>query len=177
MSQLPVWLPSAIVVCLAGLFALLLSRLLRATPANLGSPFQARRPVNLRPMERLLREDDFAYLAALPGYSPELGQRLRARRVEVFKGYLAQLETEFHRLHLALRLLSLTSGQDRPELARLLLEQRILFSYRMFQVRLRLVLFGFGVRPTATGDIVRTVEALRQQIASLQPAISNATAA
>lgn len=177
MSQLPIWLPSAIVVCLAGLFALLLARLLRATPASAISPFQARRPLNLRPMERLLREDDFAYLASLPGYKPEVGERLRARRVAVFRGYLSQVETEFHRLHLALRLLSLTSGQDRPELARLLLEQRILFSYRMLQVRLRLTLFGFGVRPVGTGDIVRTVEILRDQIATLQPAIANASAA
>ncbi len=176
-SQFPVWLLSAMVVCLAALFAWLLGRILRIAPVYPASRSESRRPLNLRPMERLLRDDDFSYLASLPGYTPEVGQRLRARRVEVFRGYLSQVEAEFHRLHLALRLIGLTSGQDRPDLARLLLEQRVVFSYRMFQVRLRLLFFGFGIRPLATGDIVRTVEVLREQIATLQPAIASAPAA
>lgn len=177
MSSLPIWLPSATAVVLAGLFAFLLTRLLRTNPSAVANRLQPRRTLNLRPMERLLREDDFTFLAGLPGYSPEIGSKLRARRVELFRGYLAQVEAEFHRLHLALRLMSLTSGQDRPDLARVLLQQRVMFSYRMFQVRVRLALFGFGIRPVSTGDIVRTVEALREQIASLQPMAASLTSA
>jgi hypothetical protein len=176
LTQLPVWLPTLAVLCLSGFIAILLSHLLRSKSASM-APIQPRRPLDLRPMERLLREDDFAFLSQQPGYRPEVGAALRARRIEVFKGYLSQVEAEFNRLHLALRLMSLTSGQDRPDLARLLLRQRIQFSLHMFEVRVRLALFGFGIRPVSTAGIVRTMETLREQIAALQPNTIGATSA
>ena len=37
-------------------------------------------PGKYQPMERLLREDDFRFLASQPGYTPQLGRRLRAER-------------------------------------------------------------------------------------------------
>ena len=37
--------------------------------------------IRLRPMARLLNEDDFRFLAAQPGYHPEIGRKLRLRRI------------------------------------------------------------------------------------------------
>ena len=120
--------------------------------------------VRFQPMERLLREDDFQFLSAQPGYRPEIAQLLRARRVQIMRKYIHQIAREFHRLHLALRLLTLQAHQDRPEIARELLLQKLLFQRRMLEVRFRLALFGYGLKPVHLGDLVQSVDALRRQV-------------
>ena len=66
-----------------------------------------------RPMERLLQEGDFRFLAAQPGFSPRLGRRFRTERRRIFRGYLRNLRMDFARLSLALRVLIVHSVEDR----------------------------------------------------------------
>src|SRR5579863_2042122 len=70
-----------------------------------------------RPMERLLGEEDFRFLAAQPGFSPKLGRRLRTERRQIFKGYLRSLSRDFHNISAACRMLVVHSAEDRAELA------------------------------------------------------------
>lgn len=123
--------------------------------------------LSFRPMERLLRESDFQFLAAQPGYHPQIGRQLRAHRVRIMRKYVDQVSVEFRRLHLSLRLLTLHAGHDNPEIARELLLQRILFHRRMVEVRIRLALFGFGLEPIHVGGLVRMVDQLRSHVDSL----------
>src|SRR5215471_20655160 len=51
------------------------------------------------PMGRLLAEEDFVFLAAQPGYRPEIGAKLRRERRQIFRLYLRELSRDFHRLH------------------------------------------------------------------------------
>src|SRR5690242_18336963 len=54
-------------------------------------------PEAYRPMMRLLQESDFRFLAAQPGFSPQLGRRFRAARRQIFRGYLRILRRDFSR--------------------------------------------------------------------------------
>jgi hypothetical protein len=129
------------------------------------------RVVRFQPMQRLLREADFEFLAAQPGFRPEVARLLRARRAQIMRKYVHQLSAEFDRLHLALRLLTLQAHQDRPEIARVLLIQKLLFQRRMLEVRIRLAFFGYGLKPVLIGDLVGAVDALRSQVASLSRSV------
>ena len=80
-----------------------------------------------RPMERLFSEDDGRFLAAQPGYSPRMLQRLRAERRRIFRHYMRCLGRDFDRLHTAARFLLLASPDDRPDLVMALFRQRLVF--------------------------------------------------
>src|SRR5271166_3889725 len=51
------------------------------------------------PMTRLLADEDFQFLAAQPGYRPEIGAKFRRERTRIFRMYLRELARDFHRLH------------------------------------------------------------------------------
>lgn len=124
-------------------------------------------PLRLAPMQRLLGSEDFEFLKKQPGYRPEIAAKLRARRVKIFKSYLGNLAAEFHQLHRAIRVLTLHAPTDRSEIARLLVEQRLLFSVRLAQVHIRLAFYAFGVQPADVSALVQTVDAMRQQVQAL----------
>ncbi|MBL8178696.1 MAG: hypothetical protein JNK48_28740 [Bryobacterales bacterium] len=160
---------------MAGGFGLLLATLRR--PGKSTAQMAAREPLRLRPMERLLREEDFAFLAGQPGYRPEIGKQLRLRRLALFRAYLAELSAEFHDLHRKLRLLALYAPTDRTDLARVLMEQRMLFGYRMMEIELRLMLFRFGMKPVDVSGLVEMVETMRGQVGELSAGLAPQSAA
>src|SRR5438552_11799505 len=51
-----------------------------------------------RPMEPLLQEQDFRFLASQPGFSPQLGRRFRTERRRIFRGYLRHRRKDFGRV-------------------------------------------------------------------------------
>src|SRR5262245_16680081 len=87
-----------------------------------------------RPMERLLQEDDFRFLAAQPGFSPQLGRRFRTERRKIFRGYLRNLRRDFRRLSAAFRILIVHSVEDRGDLAASLMRMRVMFGLGMLAV-------------------------------------------
>lgn len=129
-----------------------------------------------RPMERLFSEEDYQFLAAQCGYSPEMGRRLKAQRRRIFRHYLRGLSRDFSRLHTAARFMLLHAPQDRPDLAIQLFRQRLLFRYALLSVHSTLVLQTLGV---GTVDVRRLVQALesmgsqfRQLAAVPQPSVA-----
>src|SRR5580658_8849945 len=70
-----------------------------------------------RPMLRMLDGSDIAFLRSQPGFTPDMGRKLRAQRTQIFSGYLRSLETDFGRVCAAIKLVMLQSTYDRPELA------------------------------------------------------------
>lgn len=161
--------PAALAVLgITVVFCVLFSRLLRRPAMGVRLEAHGKPMVRFEPMERLLREEDMEFLRQSKGFQPVIARRLRAARVRIFRSYLDQLQSEFSRLHRALRLLTLVAGEDRPEVSRILLEQKLLFTFRLWEARARVILFQFGLGPVPVSGLVQAVEGLRAQVRQMQ---------
>lgn len=122
-----------------------------------------------RPMARLLSEDDLEFLRAQPGFTPRMIARLRAQRCQIFRGYLRSLSQDFDRVCMALKIVLLQSGQDRPDLASTLLREQWHFAANMFAVRVRLVFYRWGWSGVDASNLMRTFDAMRLELQGLVP--------
>lgn len=129
-----------------------------------------------RPMERLLREDDFRFLASQPGFSPQLGRRFRAERRRIFRGYLRHLKTDFGRVSLALRTLIVHSAEDRGDLAAAVVRQRLWFAFGMLAVEGRLFLHTAGLATVDVHGFIESMEQMQGQVRLLLGSPQTATA-
>jgi hypothetical protein len=177
-----IWLSSTGVFVLLGFAFVVLFRRLSsrpqefAAPGNWDSIFAASR---YKPMERLLDPVDYRYVQSQAGYSRRILRRLRARRVEIFRGYMRCLGRDFSRVSSALKLLMVHGSVDRSALAGLLLKQRLLFSMHMMSIETRLVLhtFGLGVPVIDVQSLVEALDMLRTQLQVLAAGAQPSTAA
>ena len=174
LQDLPLLATLVLATAVGAMFALLFASLRKSAESTVSTVQPA--SIRLRPMARLLQEADFEFLAKQPGYRPEIARNLRRRRLEIFQTYLSYMGAEFHRLHRILRIMALTSAADRGELSKLLVEQRLLFTVRMFQVRLRLTFFRFGWKPVDVTAMVDLIEELRLQVDAMQDGFAPAGA-
>jgi len=116
------------------------------------------------PMERLLDASDFEFLAAQPGYRPEIRKRLLAERRKIFGEYLGLLVQDFNQLNYFAKLMLVHSAQDRPELARGLLGQRIQFYLAVAAVRCKVALYPLGWTAVDVPKLLHALERMREQI-------------
>jgi uncharacterized membrane protein len=110
------------------------------------------------PMGKLLADEDFLFLAAQPGYRPEIGAKLRRERRQIFRLYLRELSHDFHRLHAEARRMVADSTADQSELVALLLRQQLAFWRGMAAIEVRL---AFG--PSSAVDarpLIESIEAM-----------------
>jgi hypothetical protein len=121
-------------------------------------------PGKYRPMERLLLEDDFRFLASQPGFSPKLGRRLRTERRQIFRGYLRSLGRDFHSVTAACHLLMVHSAEDRAELASTLMRQQLMFGVGMLAVQGRLALHAVGFGAVDVRGLVESLETMQTQV-------------
>ena len=119
------------------------------------------------PMERLLDEGDFTFLAAQPGYNPQIAHRLRTERRKVFAGYLRLLIADFNRLLGLAKLMVVYSAEDQTEFAKALWRQQLTFYFAVCAVRCRLALYPLGWRPVDVGRLVHSLERMRSRVRSL----------
>src|ERR1019366_8268957 len=87
-----------------------------------------------RPMLRLLSDDDLAFVAP----DPKLQRVLRAKRRELFRGYLRCLTRDYAHLLAGVREVIVQSGTDRPDLAQALAKNLVLFAIAVCKVEFRL---------------------------------------
>lgn len=123
-----------------------------------------------RPMERVLAEDDFRFLASQCGYEPRIERKLRAARRRVFRQYLRCLRKDFARLEACLRWLMVHSPVDRPDLARVLRRYKFAFLCALVGAEARLLLHGFGLQPADAGRLVGVLDLLRGELKRFAPA-------
>jgi hypothetical protein len=170
----------AVVVCLVVVAALVfLFRRLIAGPKSLPVSVDWINDLSIaryRPMERLLSEDDYRFLASQPGFDKRMLRRIRSERRKVFRGYLACLRRDFSLIGTALRMMMTYSTQDRPDLAGILLKQQALFALGMLAVQWRLVLHACGLGTVDVRGLVGAMEFMRLELRQMIPAES-ATAA
>jgi len=122
---------------------------------------------NYAPMQRLSDEKDFEFLAAQPGYRPEIARQLRAERREVLGGYLQLLTRDFNQLHAIAKLMLVCSEEDQPDFGRALLWQQITFYCAVTAVRSRLALTPLGWTVPDMGKLIQTIEGMRLQLQTL----------
>ncbi len=157
----------AVTVILIGIgFALLFGKL--ASPGKVDEfppDWLAEEPAaKYRPMERLLNDADFEFVASYTALPAKVSQRLRAERRRIFRVYLRLLRRDFGRIYTATKLLILYSDRDRPDLAAELMRQRMRFAYGMLLVECRLALHTVGVGTVDVRPLVAGVEAMRLQL-------------
>jgi hypothetical protein len=122
---------------------------------------------NYAPMQRLFDEKDFEFLAAQPGYRPEIGRQLRAERREVLVDYLQMLTCDFNQLHAIAKLMLVYSEEDQPDFGTALLWQQITFYYAVTALRCRLALTPLGWKVPDMRKLLRPIEAIRLQLQAL----------
>ena len=121
-------------------------------------------PGKYRPMERLLLEEDFRFLSSQPGFSARLGRRFRAERRRVFRAYLRSLSMDFGRVSKACQMLVIHAAEDRGDLAKGIIRQRLLFALGIFAVEGRLLLHAAGVGTVDVHGLVESLETMQAQI-------------
>jgi hypothetical protein len=122
------------------------------------------------PMERLLDQGDFAFLARQPGYRPEMTRRLLASRRAVFCEYLYQLVRDFNQLHFIAKLMLIHSTEDRPEFAGALWRQQVTFYFAVCLLRCKVAVYPLGWTSLDVPELLATLERSRSQVRS---ALSN----
>jgi hypothetical protein len=156
-------------VVVAALIAIF-RRALRTTVAVAPGPDWAAefKPSRYRPMQRLLRESEFAFLSEQPGYQAPIARRLRAERRRIFRQYLKMLQRDFDRFYALAKMMIVHSSEDRSEFAAALVRQRIAFTFAVMSVELRLALHMSGVGIDIAA-LTGSLESLRLQVQQLSP--------
>jgi hypothetical protein len=122
-----------------------------------------------RPMLRLLDERDFHLLRTQPGFTPDMTERVRLQRCLIFRQYLSSLNSDFLQVVRALKMLMAQSSQDRPDLARMLVRVQILFALGMLLVRLRLVLYRWGLGKVEISPLIGMFDFVQEKLRVLAP--------
>ncbi len=107
-----------------------------------------------RPMLRLLSSGDMDFLRACPGCTARHIRVLRARRARILREYLRSLSGDFRRVSRATRVLVANSPADRSRLAIELLHRQWRFSRGLAAVRIRLVLYRWGLAEVDPGTLL-----------------------
>jgi hypothetical protein len=122
-----------------------------------------------RPMLRLLDEQDFRMLRSQPGFTPDMAKRVRAQRCQIFKHYLVWLNSDFQQVIQALKMVMAQSSEDRPDLARILVRMQILFALGMVLIRVRLVLYRWGLASVDISPLIGMFDFVRARLHALTP--------
>ena len=156
---------ASVLFCMIAVLSVVAARLLRyrgvASPDSPVEPFSLDR---YTPMMRLVSEDDLAFLAAQPGYRPEIGRRLRRERRAIFRMYLRALAADFARLHRAARKMVADSPERHSELVGLLIRYQLLFWRRMAMIELRLIVPNTRLPQLDLAPLLRPIELIETRV-------------
>jgi hypothetical protein len=119
-----------------------------------------------RPMLRLLSDADLDFASA----SPVLRGKVRARRREMFRSYLRCLTRDYAGLLSGLRLIMVESGVDRPDLAKALAKNRLMFALVLCRIEIHLQLHVLGIGKVDVSGLVGALDALRGAVSVMTPA-------
>ena len=93
-----------------------------------------------RPMERLLDEADYSFLAQQAGFEPSVAKQLRAQRRKIFRVYLWEMVADFNSLVNLAKFMLVHAPSDRPELALAISSIQAQFYWNVFMTEVRLSL-------------------------------------
>jgi hypothetical protein len=122
-----------------------------------------------RPMLRLLADADLDFAAN----DPVLRNRLRVRRREMFRDYLRCLTKDYARLLAGIRAIMVESGVDRPDLAKALARNRVLFAVALCRIELHLQLHALGIGRVDVSGLVEALDSLRGAVSVMTTPATN----
>ena len=123
-----------------------------------------------RPMIRLLDSHEIDFLRSQPGFTSKMESNLRARRCQIFRGYLRCLETDFQRVCTALKLVLVHSEQDRPDLSAVLDHHQMMFASCLLAAHVRLFLYRWGVCTVEVDSLIKIFDVMRLELRNMVPA-------
>jgi hypothetical protein len=125
-----------------------------------------------RPMERLLRESEWAYLASQPGFEPSRVRAVKSERRKVFRAYLKCMSADFASVCYLIRVLMIQSPIARPDLARAIGKFRLRYALALLRIEFRLLAHAAGVTSVQidVSGLTSSLEQLAAQVRSLQVA-------
>jgi hypothetical protein len=120
-----------------------------------------------RPMLRLLSDE-----AIESTTDPALRRKLRDQRGDLFREYLRYLTEDYGNLLAGVRLIMSQSGIDRPDLARAIARNRVVFVFELCRIDVRLWLYKHGIGQTEALtvnllELMGAVDVLRRQFTFL----------
>jgi hypothetical protein len=113
-----------------------------------------------RPMVRLLSDEDIQFVTG----NKVAAKALRTERRKLFRRYLACLTKDYARLLSGIRMVMVQSGVDRPDLARALAKNRVMFALGICNVEFRLALHAAGIGQVDISGLVGAFDTLREQV-------------
>jgi hypothetical protein len=122
-----------------------------------------------QPMERLLDNQDYRFLASQPGYQPSIARRLRRQRIGIFQAYLGGMIGDFHRLLKAARYIIVYSPNDQSAFATSLWRNRLRFYRSIFNVEARVLLYMIGIGRVDAKRLLATLEWMQSFTRQLIP--------
>lgn len=160
---------AVVLVLLLSTFLLVLAGVQRRmNRASLLSAKPAIDAARYRPMLRLLTED---------GVLSTGNRQFRSRRRAIFRQYLRSLTRDYSQLLNGLRTVMAASRVDRPDLAKALARNRVLFTLAICRIEIGLLGHAAGFDTFAAPDlsgIIAGLDVLRAQIDAFQPSLSSA---
>jgi hypothetical protein len=115
-------------------------------------------------MERLLRESDYEFLSAQPGFHPRIAWELRAERRKIFNGYLSSMIRDFNTLSRMARLFAVYATEDRSDYLRTIFWMRMRFYCRVVDTQIRLTLAPLPVGQIDIHGLIGQIAALRENL-------------
>lgn len=126
------------------------------------------------PIPRLLTPEDLDFLKSLPGYRPEIGEKLRRERMRIFRLYLVDLAADFRALHNAAREMVADADAENAHLFGSLFQQQFTFWRAILGIEIRLMTGGLTFVPTDLRGLIEAMEKMRTALAGMTPAPSAA---
>ncbi len=126
------------------------------------------------PMERLLRETDYAFLSQQRGFEPAIAKRLMGERNRIFREYLRQLRVDFQRLVALADIMIVHSQEDQAPLVAEVWRQRRHFYWNLTVLEIRFLIAPLGAQVSGIKEVVAAVESMRICVNELTPAALHA---
>ena len=123
-------------------------------------------PLKYEPLRRLFSEGDFKLVRSLPD-GMKWVKRLRANRIGICRGYIKLLARDFSWASNVIKVLMTRSATDRPDLVKMLVKQRSVFTWALISLEYRLLLYRFGLNAFDVSVFIEPLENLRAQLRSL----------
>ncbi len=147
----------SLAVLLGGLIWLLAVRRTAVEPVDDAWEFSLE---NYSCMNRLLVEEDLAFLQAQKGFRPEMRASWKRDRYRLFRLYLDELKADFQRLHARARALVSRSDAEAANLVGVLMRQEVIFLWAVAGVECRLFLYRAGIGNVSIMPLIEMVDAM-----------------
>lgn len=119
------------------------------------------------PMQGLLSEEDFRFLARQPGFDFSLYRKLRKERLLIFRQYLSRLISDFNRLHTVARMSIARGQEDRSDLIMRLFRLKLRFSLAVVHSEISYFCCCIGIGNLAVQSMIARLEEMSMELTGL----------